>query len=287
MSQRDLQKLNQAIILIRSLRKYEAFEILAELVKKYPEESNLWLWMAYASETSTQAQQALQRATQLNPTNPALAAAWEWYDSQFSFSRAMPTPGAGATNPTQPEFENLPDYSTKSRKLPLLQLGLALGVILLITAGLFMLTTAIMGKAHQETVPGYPGAFKAELPEFFQKMLESQAQSKNSDIKTYSATFYYINSSEQPKVIAHYSRAFKERNWKASQEFNGSMIGQKGLIKVFAEPASGQTAMLVFSPKDKSTIDLSLNQPPGDMLLVVLELTLEGKKLEDIKKLVS
>jgi hypothetical protein len=74
----DNYALNQAVELIQKGRKSEARPILERLYVQYPNDFNVLLFYAYATPDLAVSRQAIAKAANLEPTNPALAKAREW-----------------------------------------------------------------------------------------------------------------------------------------------------------------------------------------------------------------
>jgi hypothetical protein len=104
----ELQRFNQAIALAQSGNKFQAHQILTELVSTQPNDPNLLLWLAFTSEDLTKARTYLEKVAWLEPANPSLASAQSWLQTEEAKQRAMSTPspvsGFNAQTSNQPAY---------------------------------------------------------------------------------------------------------------------------------------------------------------------------------------
>lgn len=86
----ELHSFNAAVALAQNGQKAQAQAIFVDLGGKYPNDSNVLLWLAFTSNDLSRARACLDRVAVRDPANPALAAAWSWLISEEA--KQMPTP---------------------------------------------------------------------------------------------------------------------------------------------------------------------------------------------------
>jgi tetratricopeptide (TPR) repeat protein len=91
-------RLQQAVSLTNAGRRQEAAPICREVLVAYPNNISAMLWLAYTSPNQIEAEEAIAKAYELEPQNPDVLQAVNWYNVHFVDSTA-PAPQAQA-NPT-------------------------------------------------------------------------------------------------------------------------------------------------------------------------------------------
>ena len=83
-------RLAQAAQLAQSGHKPEAAQLCRQIVVEAPDYTAAWLWLAYSSTVQPEVADALTRAQRLEPANPAVIQAVEWYKSFVPPEKAVP-----------------------------------------------------------------------------------------------------------------------------------------------------------------------------------------------------
>lgn len=94
MQNADLESFNHAVELANTGRKQEARAILAQLLRTYPNDPNILLWLAFTTEDLNQSRQAIQKARMIDPNYPALAGAESWLAQQEQKQAEQQVPAA-------------------------------------------------------------------------------------------------------------------------------------------------------------------------------------------------
>ena len=246
MNQPDKQKLKQAQSLLQQGRKAQAHAALLDLSKSNPDESLVWLWLAYTSDDLIYAGSYLQRVKRLDPHNEVLPDAEEW----LAHEEARRYSTGGATHkPAMPLDEALnqiqarprpketrlqharrtgkfPDPSTElaNRKKPRRRnragiITSLLFLLIFLGLGAFVAYLIANNRTNPDTLrqaglPVYPGAIRLTLT----------AQDRDTLIKSYGASqpenardlefeFYRLNKSEQYTALTYYDTEMRKLGW--------------------------------------------------------------------------
>lgn len=103
MTSSDQAVFNQAVAQTQSGRRAEAQVILNRLHAAYPSNPEVLLWLAFSSEVAWQAYDWLTRLQSLDPSNPQLANAWNWYTGRFTAASNSGNSGNSETSRSQSE----------------------------------------------------------------------------------------------------------------------------------------------------------------------------------------
>ncbi len=82
MNPTDLQMFNSAVVLAQSGNTAAAHASLLTLNQRYPDESNVLLWLAFTSSNLKEARAALEKVARNDAANPALPSAQSWLAGQ-------------------------------------------------------------------------------------------------------------------------------------------------------------------------------------------------------------
>ncbi len=101
-------RLIQAVTLANSGRRPEAAPICREVLATNPHDISALLWLAYTTPNQIEAEEAVAKAYDLQPQNPAVLQAVNWYNTHFveTPADAASTPPPSARSP-QPEKDLL------------------------------------------------------------------------------------------------------------------------------------------------------------------------------------
>ena len=105
---------NHALALFYSGHKELAYEFIKSIAKCNPTNANFLLWMAFTTPKLEEARLAIQKAGQLDPSNPTLPAARQWIEAELRKPKAqqltMPAPvyEAPSATPAQINQSALP-----------------------------------------------------------------------------------------------------------------------------------------------------------------------------------
>jgi hypothetical protein len=97
MEANDLAKFNDGVSLAQAGKKEEAYRRFKALAINNVKDANLFLWLAFTTPNALEAQRAIREAISIEPSNPNLKAAKEWFDRE----KRKELPAQGFTSSTQ------------------------------------------------------------------------------------------------------------------------------------------------------------------------------------------
>jgi hypothetical protein len=243
MNPADLQTFREAVSLAQFGKKTEAHAIFVRLNQLYPNNFNVWLWLAFTSSDLTIARYALQTAARLEPNNPALPGAQAWLQKQER--QQPPTPpvllsensarnGPAASRQTISPTALPLNRPRRSGRPDFIIVGGVVLLLVILIAVLILLNLNLDGVGE---VPPPPAAHKVALsPEDQQDLLQTS--------KNYSAFNYgFYATTEKPETLkSFYATKMKEKGWELS--INGGYLGSgqvylkgdRGVIVLFYGP---------------------------------------------------
>jgi hypothetical protein len=251
MNQPDKQKLKQAQALLQQGRKAQAHAMLLDLSHNNPDESAVWLWLAYTADDLIYAGSYLQRVKRIDPNNAALPDAEEWlaheerqrYQAENSSRKpAMPLQEALSQIESKPRpHETRLQHARRTGKIPEeptqlatrtpppnrrrgrsgLKISLFFLLIYLVLGGALAYLIASNSKPETDSLrraglPVYPGAIPLTLT----------SQDRNTLVKSYGASqpensrdlefeFYKLKKSEQYTALTYYDTEMRKLGWES------------------------------------------------------------------------
>lgn len=246
MNQPDKQKLNQAQSLLQQGRKAQAHAVLLDLSKNNPDDSLVWLWLAYTSDDLIYAGSYLQRVKRLDPQNEVLPDAEAWlaheesrrYVAEGSSRKpAMPLDDALSQLQARPRpRETRLQHARRTGKFPDEAAQLAarkksrrrnragivvslffLIIFLLLGVGLAYLIAnnrASVDTLRQAGLPVYPGAVRLTLTaQDRDTLIKSYAASQPDNARELEFEFYRLKKSEQYTALSYYDTEMRQLGW--------------------------------------------------------------------------
>ncbi len=247
MNQPDKQKLKQAQSLLQQGRKAQAHAVLLELSKSNPDESVVWLWLAFTADDLIYAGSYLQRVKRIDPHNEALPDAEEWLAHEEARRSLAETVAHKPAMPLQEALNQIQarprpretrlQHARRTGKIPAESNELATRkkskrrrnrggiiaslVLLLIFLGLGAAVAYLIlnnkpdpDTLRQAGLPVYPGATRLTLT----------AQDRDTLVKSYGASqpenardlefeFYKLKKSEQYTALTYYDTEMRKLSW--------------------------------------------------------------------------
>lgn len=103
MDSSDLEKFNHGISLAQAGKKDEAYQRFKALSLSYPDDVNLLLWLAYTSPNPPGAKALIEKAIRIDPSNPNLQDAKNWFDKTYP-STSKPKTDTANSPPPQAQY---------------------------------------------------------------------------------------------------------------------------------------------------------------------------------------
>lgn len=109
-------RLHQAVSLTNSGKRQDAAPICRELLAIHPSDISVLLWLAYTSPNQIEAEEAIAKAYDLEPQNPDVLQAVNWYNTHF-VDLTNPSTPANDASPTSASQPPAPS-SADRRRIP-------------------------------------------------------------------------------------------------------------------------------------------------------------------------
>ncbi len=75
---------NRAVELAQDGQKEQAYSLLTELIRAYPKDTALLLWLAYTAPDLSEARQRVALASSIDPLNPNVIKARDWLAKEMA-----------------------------------------------------------------------------------------------------------------------------------------------------------------------------------------------------------
>jgi hypothetical protein len=268
MNHDDILLFNRAVEIAQKGDKPTAHFMLQQLEKRYPNDPNLLLWLAYTAENGEISRTYLNRIEQLDPFNPSLANARAWLAQQAT----APHPPNPVFYP--PTYYPFPEFG---RPKPKSSLPLVILVVMLVLfgsglAGVFFLLNNNQPANEQDRLkakglPVYPKATLIALtPEEKEKLNLEEELLSTVKLKDFVLELYTIKEPETQEALKFYEDALKKQGWIALlKEFDIGYAKAKGFAK-------GNKIFLALSLNSNFSKELAKQIPgkvkSGEVLLI-------------------
>jgi hypothetical protein len=301
----DLQRFNYAVSLAQSGQKIEANNLLRELSRAYPNDTNVWLWLAFTSSDGAAARFALDRAAQTDPANPALAGARQWVQQEF------PAPPVAANPTFTPATYGMSSYGSapmpggqvlqaqSAYNQPPLQASLRTADLLaddhkarrgwkvivpvltvigfLLFLGLRIFWRMDVNPFEDTTVPPYGSSavikFSDEKVEEFKRGMVENAR-EGYTIKDVQLRTYLSNTGEQTRILNFYSKEMPDKGWRYLKQFKDG----DNVALYYGKGKDNAALIMVYKIDRGSYYTLGIPEPykPGDIVIFVFNFKMEA-----------
>jgi hypothetical protein len=317
MQPQDLDKFNQAVSLAQSGQKAVAHAQLGELARLYPNDPNVWLWLAFTSSDGAVAWAALERVAQLDPANASLAGARQWAQHQFGAVAATPpqlaynptpVPAYNEVRPTfserahqpnaipfQPQSEMsyaamresaLPMPESKKESSGLLKTLAIIGAVfvglMVAIIGLILLLPSANNQAT--SLPIFPGATKVDFNSSYKATFTEGFKSSVPTARKFEIDGYLIKPADRQRVLDFYTAELLKSGWRVPKGGNAlNITSAGGSMKIFVK-GDNRAAAVILTP-GTTEIKRVLNEPDkyqsGDLLLMLMDVEANAGSIEE------
>jgi tetratricopeptide (TPR) repeat protein len=291
MNSNDLAQFNQATALSQAGQKAQAYKILSQLARTYPNDSNVLLWLAFSADDLRESRQLLDKVAQIDPQNATLPGAREWLAQEEQKQAVVAVPVMAAPALPAPEKKSWRDRG-ESTALPkpdpaaaatpdgvvpkppeepkekaswLFSSAAILGGIVILAGILFFLfSTIFLGdKLVAKGLPVYANATRVEFDQRDKDVVDAYSKlmtaSTGGLLKDVSLEIYKVKKTELSKFVQFYNTEMKKQGWEGSSVNTGTNSGVFYLK---------EKKMLIFTTSSSTGLVGNYNITPDDTLIV-------------------
>jgi hypothetical protein len=305
MQPQDFDRFHQAVSLAQNGQKAAAHAQLGDLARIYPNDPNVWLWLAFTSSNGEVARVALDRVGQLDPANASLAGARQWAQHEFGVvalpspqpvyeptpaynerPAAVERPALPNAMPFQPQSEM--SYAAMRESAPpvsepqkassgLLKTLLVVGAVFIgLMAGIIGLILLLPPITNQATsLPVFPGAVKVDFSQSYKTAYTEGFKSSVPSATKFQVDGYLIKSGDRQRVLDFYATEMPKSGWRMPKSGNAlNVTSAGGSFKTFVMGDNRAAAIILTPPTTE--IRRVLSEPEkyqsGDLLLMLMDL---------------